>query len=115
MNIQPPVCNRGARTKQRSKIFTRVLKIRIEFLLYTDSDITCSRLWNCFLENSQQVQLRSLAPTWTFHVKIQTFRKNHIANLIGMLIVILNYWLEKNPEKFWCCKLAKEAVEEGGY
>ena len=38
-----------------------------------------------------------------------------MANIIEILIVILNYWLEKNPENSWCCKLAKEAVEEGGY
>ena len=38
-----------------------------------------------------------------------------MANVKGMLIIILNYWLEKDPEKFWWCKLAEEAVEDGGY
>ena len=47
------------------------------------------------------------------HAKIQEFRENNMGNAKGMLIDVLNYWLETDPEKSWS-KLA-EAVEDCGY
>ena len=44
---------------------------------------------------------------------IQEFRENNIGNAKGMLIDVLNYWLETDPEKSWS-KLA-EAVKDCGY
>ena len=47
------------------------------------------------------------------HARIQEFRENNMGNAKGMLIDVLNYWLETDPEKCWS-KLA-EAVEDCGY
>ena len=44
---------------------------------------------------------------------IQEFRQNNMGDAKGMLIDILDYWLERVPEKSWS-KLA-EAVEDCGY
>ena len=44
---------------------------------------------------------------------IHEFRENNIGNVSGMLIDVLNYWLNTDPEKSWS-KLA-EAVEDCGY
>jgi len=43
------------------------------------------------------------------HARIKEFRHDNIGNAKGMLIEVLNYWLETDPEKSWN-KLA-EAVE----
>ena len=47
------------------------------------------------------------------HAKIQEFRENNMGNAKEMLIDVLNYWLETDPEKSWS-KLA-EAVEDCSY
>ena len=47
------------------------------------------------------------------HAKIQEFRENNMGNANGMLIDVLNYWLETDSEKSWS-KLA-EAVKNCGY
>ena len=44
---------------------------------------------------------------------IQEFKENNMGNAKGMLIDVLNYWLETDSEKSWS-KLA-EAVEDCGY
>ena len=44
---------------------------------------------------------------------IQEFGQNNMSNAKGMLIDVLNYWLERDLEKSWS-KLA-EAVEDCGY
>ena len=44
---------------------------------------------------------------------IQEFRQNNVGNAKGMLIDVLDYWLETDPEKSWS-KLT-EAVEDCGY
>ena len=44
---------------------------------------------------------------------IQEFRENNLGNAKGMLIDILDYWLDADSEKSWS-KLA-EAVEDCGY
>ena len=44
--------------------------------------------------------------------KMNEFRHNNMGNVKGMLIDVLNYWLETDPRKSWS-KLA-EAVEDCG-
>ena len=46
------------------------------------------------------------------HAKIQEFRENNMVNAKGLLIDVLNYWLDTDPEKSWS-KLA-EAVGDCG-
>ena len=45
--------------------------------------------------------------------KIKVFRHDNTRDAEGMLIDVLDYWLETDPEKSWS-KLA-EAVEDCGY
>ena len=47
------------------------------------------------------------------HAEIQEFRDNNMGNAKGMLIDVLNYWLEMDTEKSWS-KLA-EAVKDCSY
>ena len=47
------------------------------------------------------------------HAKIKLFRHDNTGDAEGMLIDVLDYWLETDPEKSWS-KLA-EAVEDCGY
>ena len=47
------------------------------------------------------------------HANIQEFRQNNMSDAKGMLIDVLDYWLETDPKKSWS-KLA-EAVEDCGY
>ena len=47
------------------------------------------------------------------HVILQDFSHNNMGNVKGMMIDVLNYWLETDPRKSWT-KLA-EAVEDCGY
>ena len=47
------------------------------------------------------------------HVRLQDFRFNNMGNVEGMMIDVLNYWLETDPRKSWT-KLA-EAVADCGY
>ena len=47
------------------------------------------------------------------HVRLKDFSHNNMGNVEGMMIDVLNYWLETDPRKSWI-KLA-EAVEECGY
>ena len=47
------------------------------------------------------------------HVRLQDFSHNNMGNVEGMMIDVLNYWLETDPRKSWT-KLA-EAVTDCGY
>ena len=47
------------------------------------------------------------------HAIIKEFRHDNMGNARGMLIDVLDYWLETDPEKSWS-KLA-EALEDCGY
>ena len=47
------------------------------------------------------------------HVRLQDFSHNNMGNAEGMMIDVLNYWLETDPKKSWT-KLAK-AVKDCGY
>ena len=46
-------------------------------------------------------------------VRLQDFSHNNMGNAEGMMIDVLNYWLETDPRKCWT-KLAG-AVEDCGY
>ena len=47
------------------------------------------------------------------YVRLQDFSHNNMGNVEGMMIDVLNYWLETDPRKSWT-KLA-DAVEDCGY
>jgi len=47
------------------------------------------------------------------NTKLQEFKKNNLGDVEGMMLDVLNYWLETDPRKSWA-KLA-EAVEDCGY
>ena len=47
------------------------------------------------------------------YTKLQDFSHNNTGNVEGLMIDVLNYWLETDQEKSWT-KLA-EAVEDCGY
>ena len=77
-------------------------------------DLKCGKIMRLF---GQEFAANVAKELGTFldvpHAKIQEFRENNIGNARGMLIDVLNYWLETDPEKSWS-KLA-EAVEDCGY
>ena len=87
--------------------------LHINITLYTDSDITCSKIMRLFGEEFPASKAKELGTYLDIpHAKIQEFRENNMGNAKGMLIDVLNYWLEMDPEKSWR-KLA-EAVEYSG-
>ena len=86
----------------------------LDLLLYTDSDLTCSKIIQLFQGEFPASEAKELGTYLNIPYAItQEFRINNMGNAKGMLIDVLNYWLENDPEKSWS-KLA-EAVKNCGY
>ena len=85
-----------------------------DLLLHTDSDLTCSKIMRLFRGEFPASKAKELGTYLDIPcANMQEFRQNNVGDAKGMLIDILDYWLETDPEKSWS-KLA-EAVEDCGY
>ena len=83
-------------------------------LLYTDFNLTCSNIMRRFGGEFPASEAKELGTYLEVpHAKTQEFRENNMGKAKGMLIDVLNYWLETDAEKSWN-KLA-EAVKDCGY
>ena len=79
-----------------------------------DSDLTCSKIMRLFHGELPASEAKELGTYLDVpHAKIQEFRENNMGKANGMLIDVLNYWLEMDSEKSRS-KLA-EAVKNCGY
>ena len=84
------------------------------FCCLLDSDFTCSKIMRLFHGEFPANEAKELGTYLDVpHARIQEFRENNMGNANGMLIDLLNYWLETDSEKSWR-KLA-EAVKNCGY
>ena len=93
--------------------FTLLLLLLL-LLLFADLDLTCSKIMRLFHGEFPSSEVMELAIYLDVpHTHIQEFRHHNVGDAQGMLLDVLNYWLETDPEKSWS-KLA-EAVEDCGY
>ena len=91
-----------------------VIARSISFCQLADPDLKCSTIIQLFHNDFPASEAKVLATYLDVPpARIQEFRDNNIGNAKGMLIDMLNYWLETDSKKSWT-KLAK-AVEYCGH
>ena len=77
-------------------------------------DLKMSKIMQLFRGNFPCSEARKLGTFLDLsYTKLQDLSHNHTGNVDGLMMDVLSYWLETDPEKSWS-KLA-EAVENCGY
>ena len=84
------------------------------FSFSTVKDLKYGQIMRLFQGNFPCSEARRLGAFLDLsYSKLQDLSHNNMGNVDGLLMDVLNYWLETDPEKSWE-KLA-EAVEDCGY
>ena len=84
------------------------------FYFPTVKDLKCGKIMRVFRDNIPCSEARRLGTFLDLsYSKLQDLSHNNTGNVEGLMMDVLNYWLETDPEKSWS-KLA-EAVEDCGY
>ena len=74
----------------------------------------CDKIMQLFQDNFPCSEAKKLGTFLDIsYTKLQDLSHNNMGNVEGLMIDVLSYWLETDPEKSWS-KLA-EAVEGCGY
>ena len=77
-------------------------------------DLKCGKIMRLFRDNFPYSEARRLGVFLDLsYSKLQDLSHNNTGNVEGLMMDVLNYWLETDPEKSWS-KLA-DAVEDCGY
>ena len=83
-------------------------------IAFTVKDLKCSKIMRLFRDNFPCSEARRLGTFLDLsYSKLQDLSHNNMGNVEGLMMDVLIYWLETDPEKSWT-KLA-EAVEDCGY
>jgi len=92
--------------------FTVIIeKIILSFIV---KDLKCGKIMRLFREEFPCSEAKKLGTYLDLpYSKLQDLSHNNTGNVEGLMMDVLNYWLETDPEKSWI-KLA-EAVGDCGY
>ena len=83
-------------------------------IAFTVKDLKCGKIMRLFRDNFPCSEARKLGTFLDLsYSKLHDLSHNNMGNVEGLMMDVLNYWLETDPEKSWT-KLA-EAVEDCGY